>query len=735
MRAVSQATLLLFCVILIGCTKEIRSEAAGPGIDPSGKASVRFSVNTPQPTLPSAMPRSQTSNETSISEIRVFVFEKAGDEYVFSYHVNGTGAVASGSTTQFKALLAGADVPVKLIILANSQEAFLGEMPEAGDSEPQVKKMLNNSYSSNGLQENLPMFGEVILEEGIDASQSYILPVTVLRAVARVDVVKDLNAGSGEFILAETYVYRANDKIQLIPEELTGGDMPKVNAPSVPEGTAHLVDPIAKYVENDPGTITQIYIPESFQAVSNAEKIGTATTVIVGGRYGGEGNPVTYYRADFNSGIEGHPFGQVLRNHRYIFKIKNVSAEGWPTPDEAASHLSSSIIIDVQPWEDFSSEMYLGNDRFGVSSREVNMRYTRNREKVLDVESTLTYQIQWVENGAGTGNAVSDYDTPIENGNFSARIVRQADDSEYVTHLVLTTLKDNHLGDAISNTLRITAGRWTVDITVKQDNSAMYSNKVVSVLSVETVGNLGVNMVDPGASGLAMRKVLDTQFSSTGTIRTGGYSFTRIPNNTNYLGTTNSSNMAVLSRIFGAQDVIYLPYDVIISADVAAMIEKWLKASSHRVLILGTDSDASSKNLRLLDYFQNDGTWEFTNVASTAGTSYSRAPESAETMEFFDGPFGNVSASAAFGRADATAGYTKAPGNSVTPLIISSVSGNEGYMFFGVNKTNRVVYDGDAQLFQSGQMSNNTGNVTSDLDKLMANLWAWITEQVIYGNN
>lgn len=65
---------------------------------------------------------------------------------------------------------------------------------------------------------------------------------------------------------------------------------------------------------------------------------------------------------------------------------------------------------------------------------------------------------------------------------------------------------------------------------------------------------------------------------------------------------------------------------------------------------------------------------------------------------------------------------------------MSDNTGNySDYMFFGVNKPERIIYDGDAQLFMNGQMSNNSGNINSDLDKLMANVWAWITEQVIYG--
>lgn len=45
----------------------------------------------------------------------------------------------------------------------------------------------------------------------------------------------------------------------------------------------------------------------------------------------------------------------------------------------------------------------------------------------------------------------------------------------------------------------------------------------------------------------------------------------------------------------------------------------------------------------------------------------------------------------------------------------------------------RIVYHGDANLNQNGRLSsqaNADGTVTTDFDRLTANLWAWIVEQV-----
>lgn len=723
--------LLVVSSFFIGCTRDLGTDVPG-GETNEGDASVTMTINTPQATLPTALSRAQTAEESAISAVKVLVFN-AGTGNTFMYQVSGSD-ISPGNNNQpkFKISLRETSDPLKLLVITNASEAFSGFAPEPGTTEAEIRGMLNAVYSTNGFNSGLPMYGEVSLPGGIDASQNYNLPVTVLRAVARIDVVKELVDGAEDFILEEVYAFRANSLIQLIPDALVSGSVPKVESPSVPAGAEFLDTELSSSVPGGTESIIQLYIPEAKTVGSNSEKVTGVTTIVIGGRYGGADNPVTYYRADFDSGIAGHPFGQVLRNHRYIFKIKKVGSEGWGSPDLAANNMSASMQVEVVTWEDFSSELYLGNDRFGISERSVSLRYVKDRTDTVKVESTLTYQIQWMANGSPVGPSTSNFNETISNDNFDVKIVREASDGEYVTRLVFNTRSHNHLGDIITNTLRVTAGKWNIDLTVKQDNSHMYSNRYLSVLTVEGVGNLGVNMLAPDASGLAMRKVLDNQFSPSGMIRIGGPSYTRILNNDNWTNTSADDNLFILKRLFGSQDIVYFPYGVNVSVRMAQLLVDWLEEDTHRVLIIGTDSDATNKNLRTAAKFAADGTWAFSNIA-TVSTNFLRAQESAGTEDFFNGPFGAVAENASFNRADVTAGYSSNYSTAVTPLITGDRTGYTNYMFFGVNKKNRVIYHGDANLFQSGQMSNNNGTVGSDLDRLMANTWAWAVEQVIYG--
>lgn len=729
-RAPWWALAVLAGSLFIGCSKETITP---PIPEPeTGDATLLLSVHAPGPTLPAAFSRSQTESESLISTVNVLVFE-TGTENIFSYMIPGLEVSASADRqTRFKVELIPSENPLKIVILANAEEAFEGAAISAGMTEDEVRGELNAAFSAAGLRSDLPMYGEAVLAEGVDPAQTYNISVTALRAVARVDVVKELVTEAPEFILEEVYAFRANDRIRLIPDAPGGGNTPKVTAPSVPESAVKLDDPVTVTVPGGTESITQLYLPESLPATNNTEKIYGATAIVIGGRFGGAGNPVTYYRADFNSGIAGHPFGQILRNHRYIFNIKRVGAEGWPTPEEAADHLSSSISVDVQTWEDFSSELYYGDDRFAVSAREISLRYTKDRQRGLDVESTLSYRIQWLDAGGNpTGNATSAFNTPVANGNFEATIVPGS--AEHTTRLLFRTLNHNHLGaDAVRDKLRITAGKWSVDITVKQEHSALYSDRILNILTVAGIGNLGVDMVAPDANGLAMRRVLDNRFAPAGTIRIGGFSFTRIPNTAGYVGTSDPDNLAVLNRIFGAQDVIYLPYGVALSSEVADLLLAWLETDTRRVLMIGIDSDGSNKQLRLKAKVAADGTFGFTGIP-TITSKFMRAASADRTGDFFDGPFGAVAESASFNRADDITGYIKDISSDVIPLITSDKTGYEDHVFFGVNAGNRIIYNGDGQFFQSGRMSNDNGEVSTDLDRLMANTWAWIVEQILYG--
>lgn len=726
--------ILVSTVLFFACINDTNgSKTSGDGED----AWVFVTVSLPQPALPASR---ATDLELEISNIRIMVFEPDGDTYRFSYQVAGNDITPTDSGGKFKARLKTTESPVKLVILINAEEPLASYEPSEGTAETDIRKEIVIPFPAGGLSDNLPMCGETILPNGIGIDDNYIT-MNALRAIARVDVEKQLDEGSGDFILEEVQVFRAYSTIQLIPDNLTDPAAPIVTAPSIPANAVFLDQPVGKSVVGGTDAITQIYLPESHAAGGNiSERDGTAV-VVVGGRFAGS-NQTTYYRADFDPGVEGHPFGQVLRNHRYTFVIKKVTAAGWSTPLEAANNFATSLVVKISAWEDFSSEMFFGENRFAVSAHEISLPYIDNRHGRIDIESTLPYTIQWLDaNGNPTGASTAAQDTDVGNSNFKARIIKQSGDPETVSHVRFQTLNNNATGSAvITNTLRVTVDNWAVDITVRQDNRAVYSGFFVNVTSARPnsyyVGNLGTTMVypiyDPAWTfvdgGLGMRMILDKQFCPGGVIKIAGFRYDEITEGSVVLmNITDDSHLDLIARFLETQDVLFLTYAVKESTQVAQVVLDWLNKSTKRVLILCTDN--ATTNANVVSLLTADATWKFNNLLDDLLI----APATDQNRLFLSGPFGAVTSGAKVTKKDEIAGHTQTYSADIIPLIVSST--NSAIIYFGVNKKRRIVYNGDANLYHIDQLSNHLGNVTSNTDRLMANVWAWIVDQVIYGDD
>lgn len=718
-------------LFIFSCTDNEWVDALYPESPSGEEATVQLTLRTPQAEVSRVFARTATEVENTISDVRVLVFRRVEGTYTFSYQVTGVSLGDSG-TSSFSLRLQTDRTALKLMVLTQATEAFALTSLRAGDTEEEVRRVLTRAFPATGWTGNIPMYGEILLPDGIEATGTTTLAVTVMRSLARVDVRKELAENAPAFVLEELYVFRVNDRIGLVPEVLADPSAPKVSAPTVPEAAGALPGPLyIDIVSSDTPEIAPIYLPEAEAALSPAGRQTEVTTLVIGGRWGGASQAVTYYRADFYPGVSGHPFGQILRNHRYIFNIRSVSAPGWGTPEEAAIHLASAMQVEVCGWEEFSTEFYFGEHRFAISDRELALRYTQGRSSKLLVESTTTYTIQWLDaDGQPTGDVVSVDGTTVSNDFFDVTIGSDAGDGEGVSRLYFRTRRHNYSGEERRSVLRITAAGRTIDVVVSQEYPALYRDRVLRVLSVAEVGDLGITG-GATAYGQAMRQLLDVQFSPEATIRIGGFLFSRVENTASYMGATTAARLAIMRRMIWGQDIIYLPYNVGVSEAVATLLLEWLDGSPHHVLIVGTDSGGSSPELR--KKLEEDGRWQSTAIA-TVTDNYKRAAASAGTEDFFSGPFGTVAENATFNRLDAYAGYSyDYPRDRITVLITGDKAEYPEYVFFGVNKIRRIIYHGDAQLFMANQMSNNSGEVQSDLDRLMGNTWAWIVEQVIYG--
>lgn len=734
-RSRAAVALAVLCLFGAACSEDPSSGA--PEREPAGgEAVVRLTIAPPRPSLPQMRAAEDLDEaESRVGTVRVLVFEQEGGRYLYRNMAEGEQVRFSGSATRFEVRLPGTPNPVKLALVCNYGDAFERYAPAAGSDEATVRERIGRSFS--GLTGDLPMYGEISLPSGLRADAENRFDVRLLRAVARVDVTKALDAGSRPFRIGEVYVYRPNDKIRIVPDDMGSAESPRVTAPSVFAGAQKSAEPVkVTAAEPDPASVAGICLPESAAESDPAAQLSEATCIVVGGYYDGQ-ERLSYYRIDFDPGIDGHPFGQVLRNYKYVFRIRKVLGEGWSDPDTAATSRATGIAVETEAWEDFTTEMYFEGDNYlGVSARSVSLGYVAGKTARVDVQASVPYSVRWLDaSGVPTGGEASQTGEVLENGSFSVAIGRDAGAGETLSYLSFSALADNRTDRDVTARLRVTGGRWTFDIAVTQGNPSQFRTRIVRVLSVQEIGDLGTN-TPTSASGLPMRRILDNakNFSPGGTVVIGGFSFSEASRaEMQATGTGSAADKEIfrsMQATIGAQDVIYLTYNTPISNELAQVVLAWLRAAPGRVLIVGTDTDTSNAQLR--QYLTSDGTWKY-YYRNNLGGQFRRAARTDANARFFTMPFGTVAENAPVVRADDYAAYCSDYPSRVTPLVVSDVSGQGGTLIVGVNGTDRIVYLGDASLHQYNRLSsqaNADGTVTTDFDRLMANLWAWIVERV-----
>lgn len=371
----------------------------------------------------------QTSEESEITEIQTLIFIDNGDGYKYSYSVPATSLNAVDSlTTSFDITLYTVTNPVKIYIIANSDNAISNNIPLVGETEAQVKQKIIQSFSSTGISANFPMWCEYLLPSGISSSlNNNIVQLKILRAIARVDIsVADVESS---FSMTSIQAFRVNSQFQVTPNAYSNPLL--VSEPSIPSTSTTTINTNPIIIANNTSE-SQLYLPES-AAPSVANQTSDATCVVVGGRYNNS-DDITYYRLDFAPDIADYPLGQILRNHHYTFNVIDITAPGWPTPEEAARNRSTNIQAAIQDWEDENASLSLGgSDYFKISSREITVAQAAGSSSYTFVAtSVFRYTIRWSDEA---GNPLGPAAETIDDGIIEVVKSRNI--------IVVNTLQDN----------------------------------------------------------------------------------------------------------------------------------------------------------------------------------------------------------------------------------------------------------------------------------------------------
>jgi len=153
------AYIMLFSLFTISsCNKDM------PAIDiKDSDIPVKLTISTPVGNITT---RSQTPEECAINEIHVLIFEDG----IYKYRTQGNIVASTPTATTFTANLRSCPSTVKLYIVANATSAITNNEPAAGSSENTIKNSIEKNFTSNGMNQYFPMFGEYTLTSGLDAT-------------------------------------------------------------------------------------------------------------------------------------------------------------------------------------------------------------------------------------------------------------------------------------------------------------------------------------------------------------------------------------------------------------------------------------------------------------------------------------------------------------------------------------------------------------------------------------
>ncbi len=711
---IKQIIFIICCLFIVSCSEY-------PFIPDTGEItedqlSVQFTVGKPEEYTILKGTNTQIERECAISEIQVLVFEGG----IYKYRATGNIVSSTATSTTFNAVLRTTSAPVKLYIVANATNAITNNEPAAGSGEDDIKAAITHSFTVAGISQYFPMSGEYSIQTGLNATTiNTIGPIIMLRAIARIDIFNE----TANFELLTVQAFRANSLIQVIPDSVTHETIPSVIAPSIPAQATVNVRTQALTV-NGSSLTAQFYLPET-EAPSEGTHIGSATCIIVGGFYN-HSTDTTYYRIDFNSGVSGHPFGQILRNYRYVFNLIAVNGIGKDTPEEAAENQSSNITAEVKNWDENTTHMVFdGDNYFGVSTRAVVLKSAVGSSAIIDVDTDLsTYTLQWCD---ATGTPIQGIPSGnIQNTNFSAMI------SSNPSQIVISALTANTGNASQIQYLMVFAGRCKVLIKIEQVKPPDYSNVFISILSIQkqtgAFGSMVPGKVDFGnASGIRPILANANNFGPSGKVPIGGIWFDNL--------TTSSTNSSDFTRgnclaLMEQYDILNVVWQSDPDAGMAAAIMDWLARKPNRVLFVTHANDGNNINLcNLLGL--GSTSWMGGN-----GTPVHNFAGYDPSNEYFTqtGPFGQVSSSFTFAGANGNWLGIKTPytyNGQLIPLLTYTTS-NVLLYIISIDINRRIVYIGDPNIYaQVTNGLNNSGATDYNQAKLIANIYAWAINQVI----
>lgn len=491
-------------VFLLGCSDE-------NGWSPINKGEeVILTLNLRVPGISNPATYALTGqDENKLETIDIFVFKEDGANETFLYQTHATDI--DNNNKKFRAQLqksTGSDKH-RIVLVANARDAVDAVKADftVGMHKDEVlekitfetDKVWNTTSSTNFTP--LPMWGETSVAQAITASTSSLGTISLMRAVARIDVGLDMNSsdepqGFGDrFMMEDVKVYNANNISAIAPKEtnITAGI---ATLPTLVSGR-QLVTPAIAY-NHDPtdfGFVREIYLGEADnKSQTDDDKM---VCIIIGGYYTKDGDPVnktekTWYRLDFyNRDTDPQERLDILRNHRYRVNITSVDGPGYKTEPEAFSSRPINIKSEITVWNEtpISNVVFDGQYVMGVSQEEFT--FSREALDVTSRDNTLSvmtdYPTEWTVEKIvdASGNDIN----LVTNSSGWLKLSPVSGVSGSTTNTQFIILQ-NGTNSTRSAFVHLRAGRLSYIVKVNQLTTVNLGISITDVTKVNSIGIL-----------------------------------------------------------------------------------------------------------------------------------------------------------------------------------------------------------------------------------------------------
>lgn len=472
-------------VFLLGCSDENGWSANGP-IDKGEEVILTLNLRVPGISNPATYALTE-QDENELKTIDILVFKEDGANETFLYQTHATDINNSNKNFRVQLQKSTGSDKHRIVLVANARDAVdavKADFSVGMNKDEVLEKIIFktdkvwNTTSPTDFT-SLPMWGETSVAQAITASTSSLGTISLMRAVARIDVELDMNSsdlplGFGtRFKMEDVKVYNANNISAIAPLK-TNLKADIVYLPTL-VSDCQLVTPAIAYSHHptDFGFVREIYLGEADNTSQTDDN--KRVCILVGGYYTKDGDAVnetqkTWYRLDFyKRNTNPQEYLDILRNHRYRVNITSVDGPGYKTEEEAFSSRPINIKSEITVWNEtpISNVVFNGQYVLGVSQSQFSFTksaYTKSSEDnfvsiATDYKSNNDTIQGWKVSSIvdGSGNPITDWlKTSESSGNAG------------VTTNMQLLLTENNTRQERKGYIHISAGRLSYVIEVNQ---------------------------------------------------------------------------------------------------------------------------------------------------------------------------------------------------------------------------------------------------------------------------